>query len=313
MTARLFCRARTGILMAVNWSVTSCLLALVTVVATACTNGPYRMPAAAQSMRSDSIPIPPGTKRIEIQFHDGLLAVERGDEARCEVETRLQAADATTLATYERSAMPIVEQGAEPASIVVRASLPTGAPIDSVRTAWRLRVTVGTALVVTTRCGAVVVRGMDGDLVVNGGSGVVEATLAGGTARIMTTSGSLILRGSYSRAEVRSTIGRIDLALPSTSSSEARASTRTGEIFVELGKGQWFDARMCGETNLVRCDAEVPGEWSGTEEHDGIRWSCGRLGDLTGARSGALWITSEHPVYVRLLAVSPFPIENEVR
>ena len=36
----------------------------------------------------------------------------------------------------------------------------------------------------------------------------------GGSASLSTTSGSLILRGDYARASVRSAIGRIDLALP---------------------------------------------------------------------------------------------------
>lgn len=271
------------------------------------------MPTAAQSKRTDTIPIPAGTQRIEIQFHDGLLALERGEEARCEVETSLHADDAATLASYEQAAMPLAQPGTGPGTLVVRAALPAGAPLDAVRTAWRLRVPTGTAVAVTTRRGAVVARGMDGDLEVNGGSGVVEASLAGGAARLSTTSGSLILRGSYSRAEVRSTIGRIDLALPPTPSSEVRATTRKGEIFVEVGKGQWFDARMCGETTLVRCDAEVRGEWNGAEEQDGVRWSRGRLGDVSGAAAGALWLTSESPIYVRLLAANPFPVAASPR
>lgn len=271
------------------------------------------MPPAAQSKRSDTIPIPKSTKRIEIQFHDGLLAIERGDEARCEVETSLQADDAEALAAYELAARPIVQSDMQAGTLVVRAALPPGAPMDAVRTAWRLRAPRGAAISVTTRRGAVVVRGMDGELQVQGGSGVVEATLAGGSARLSTTSGSLLLRGDYSRAEVRSTIGRIDLALPPTPSSEVRATTRKGEIFVEVARGQWFDARMCGETSLVRCDAEVRSEWNGDEQLEGVNWARGRVGDMAGAAAGSLWLTSESPIYVRLLAASPFPVADGAR
>ena len=304
-----------GILASVKPTPRFLATALACTLAASCSGVIRRMPAAAQGKQSDSIQIPESTHRIEVQFHDGLLAIESGDQPRCDVETKLYAEDETTLAIYKRNAAPYVGVGAEPGSLVVRAALPPGAPIDAVRTTWRLRVPEGTKVSVTTRCGAVVVRGMSGTLEVNGGTGVVEATLAGGSARISTTSGSLILRGAYSQAEVRSTIGRIDLALPPTTSvsSEVRATTRKGEIFVEVAKGQWFEARRHGETNLVRCDAEVRGEWNGSERSGEVDWATGRVGDLTGTRAGMLWLAGEAPVYVRLLPGNPFPTSETTR
>lgn len=272
-----------------------------------CGTNAFRVPASAQSSRSDSIPIRDGCVRIEIHFHDGLLAIERGDAMRCDVETSLQAESPATLAVYEAAAAPSFERRPD-GSMFVQAALPDGAPMDAVRTAWRLRVPDGASVFVTTRRGAIVARGINGALHVDGGSGVVEANLAGGSADIATTSGSLILRGAYAMADVRSTIGRIDLALPSVAQtpSVVKAQSRRGEIFVDVRKASMFDTRFCGEQSLVRCDAEVRCEWNGTENADGVSWSRGRLGDMAGTTMGTLWITTEAPVYVRLLPENPF-------
>jgi hypothetical protein len=194
---------------------TTFVLALLALLpAATCASGAYRMPPSAQSKRTDAIAIPAGTKRLEVQFHDGLFAIEHADVASCDIETNLQADDAASLADYEQASAPVVEHRANDGVLTIRVALPPGARMDAVRSAWRVKAPRNLAVHVATRCGAVVARGYQGELLVDGGSGVIEATMNGGSASLSTTSGSLILRGDYARASVRSAIGRIDLALP---------------------------------------------------------------------------------------------------
>ena len=288
---------------------TTFVLALLALLpAATCASGAYRMPPSAQSKRTHAVAIPEGTKRLEVQFHDGLFAIEHADVASCDIETSLQADDAASLADYGQASAPVVEHRASDGVLTIRVALPPGARMDAVRSAWRVKAPRNLAVHVATRCGAVVARGYQGELLVDGGSGVIEATMNGGSASLSTTSGSLILRGDYARASVRSAIGRIDLALPPSRIEpvEVRARNEKGELFVDVGKQQLFELRFLGEPHLVRCDPEVRNAWIGTENVDGIAWSRGRLGDLSSPASGALWIESQSPVYVRQLPDNPF-------
>ncbi len=276
--------------------------------AATCGSRGFRMPECVEGKRTDSVAIPAGTRRLEVQFHDGLFAVEHGEDASCDIETRLQADDGETLVAYERAAEPVVEHRERDGVLTIRIALPPGARMDAVRSAWRVRAPKSMTVAVSTRRGAVVARGLRGGLEVEGGSGVVEATLEDGSAQIATTSGSLILRGNYGKASVRSTIGRIDLSLPPrrVDPVEVRATTQKGELFLDVGKLQLFDLLFLGETHLVRCDPEVRNAWIGTETRDGVRYARGRLGDLSAASCGSLQIEAQAPISVRLLPDNPF-------
>ena len=276
--------------------------------AATCGSRSYRMPVSAEGKRTDSIAIPKGTKRLEVQFHDGLFAVEHGEDATCDIETRLQADDSESLVAYERAAEPVVEHRERDGVLTIRIALPPGARMDAVRSAWRVRAPKSLTVAVSTRRGAVVARGLRSGLEVEGGSGVVEATLDDGSAQIATTSGSLILRGNYKTASVRSANGRIDLALPPRRIDlvDVRASTQKGELFVDVGKLQLFDLLFLGEPHLVRCDPEVRNAWIGTETRDGVSYARGRLGDLSSASCGTLQVEAQGPISVRLLPDNPF-------
>ena len=267
--------------------------------AATCGSRAYPMPVSAEGKRTDSIAIPKGTVRLEVQFHDGLFAVEHGEDATCDIETRLQADDAESLVAYERAAEPVVEHRERDGVLTIRIALPPGARMDAVRSAWRVRAPKSLTVAVSTRRGAVVARGLRSGLEVEGGSGVVEATL---------DDGSLILRGNYSKASVRSANGRIDLALPPRRVDlvDVRAATQKGELFVDVGKLQLFDLLFQGEPHLVRCDPEVRNVWIGTETRDGVSYARGRLGDVSATSCGTLQIETLGPISVRLLPDNPF-------
>ncbi|MEQ1632260.1 MAG: hypothetical protein ABL997_07785, partial [Planctomycetota bacterium] len=250
----------------------------------------YRMPPSAQRTVAHAIAIPATARRLEVQFHDGLLAVEPGETPSCDLEVHLQASDDEQLDEFERAIAPVVSYRESDATATVHVALPAGADLAAVRTTWRVRAPANLAIAATTRLGGVVVRGTSCDLRVDGGSGVVEANLAGGTAHLSTTSGSLILRGDYDGALLASVLGRIDLGLPQSRSVpvELRASSAKGDVYVDVRKDQVWDVFFLGETHLLRCDPEVRAEWLENIEIDGVDYSKGRAGNLGGNSSGTL-------------------------
>ena len=266
------------------------------------------MPPCSQRTVTHAITIPPGARRLEVQFHDGLLAIEEGEEPSCTLEVHLQADDAVQLAEFELAVAPVVAFRDADATASLHVALPPGADLDAVRTTWRLRVPARLAGAITTRRGGVVARGTHCDLEVRGGSGVVEADLAGGKARLSTTSGSLILRGNYADAVVHSNLGRIDLGLPPDGPTpvELRAASQKGDLYIDIRKDQVWDVYFLGETHLMRCDPEVRAEWLENVEIDSLDYSKGRAGNLQGNPCGSLWLQATTPVYVRLLPERPF-------
>lgn len=262
----------------------------------------YHLPSRAQRTTTTAVAVPADTRVLEVQFHDGLLTLEPGTAFACDLQIHLLADDATALDPLAAQVVPTTEAtGAGTARLQV--ALPKGADLESVRTTWRLRAPAGTKVVVITRRGAVVARDAPCDLEVRGGSGVVEAQMAGGSADLTTTSGSAILRGDYPRASVHSDLGRIDLRLPGTTATgtAVRVVSKKGDVYIDLRRAQRFDFAYFGEERLVHCDAEVRVQWSGTyEPFDGLRYLLGSLGDLGAARSGSLRLESQGPVRVRL-------------
>lgn len=293
---------------AVTTTRTILVLGLLFLLPAATCGKQYHMPPCAQRTVALAPELPAGLRRLEIQFHDGLVALQPGETAKCTLEAHLQADDESTLKEYEQQTTTALDFDANTGTASLRVNWPAGADLEALRTTWRLMVPKDFAVVVTTRRGGVVARGTQCELVVKGGSGVVEAELAGGSADLETTSGSLILRGDYERATVKSVLGRIDLGLPVARAQPARlqATSEKGDVYVDIRKDQAWDLWFYGEPRWVRCDPEVRAEWHEPEAVDGVTWARGRVGSLGQTACGALWLSASAPVSMRLLPERPF-------
>ncbi len=260
----------------------------------------YHLPQRPQQTLAPVVSVPPTATRLEVQFHDGLLTLEAGPVIGCELQIHLVADDQEALTQLAAAVTPRVDTVA--ATTRLQVALPTGATLDAMRTTWRLRAPAGTTVVVTTRRGAVVARDAACNLEVQGGSGVVEAQMAGGSAQLVSSSGSVILRGDYPFADLHSNLGRIDLRLPRTDRRdvEVRVVSKKGDVYVDLRKDQLLDFYFRGEERLVHCDPEVRVQWLQNTPLDGIDYLKGRVGDLAGASGGQLRLDALGPVYVRL-------------
>ncbi len=262
---------------------------------------PYRMPKAATRIVSMPTPIPAGTARIEVQFHEGLLTVEHGEVAECELEIRLQAETAEQIERLAEGLRPVLERRDADAALVCHVPLPAGAAMDTMRTTWRLRAPSSLAVAVTTRRGSVAARGFGGALSVTGGNGVIDADLRGGAASLSSASGSILLRGDFTTAELTTQSGRIDLALPPRVDLPPEIDLRSakGEVFVDIRKGQTYDVLYCGDALMVRNDPEVRLEWLQNVQVGELDCLQGRIGALQGEGCGSLRLRTGGLVSIR--------------
>jgi hypothetical protein len=127
--------------------------------------------------------------------------------------------------------------------------------------------------------------------------------MAGGAARLETSSGSLVLRGDFAAADVHSELGRIDVQLPDRGPGlvEVHATSRKGDVYIDVRKEQAYDFLYFGEEHLVHCDPAVRVQWLENVTIDGADWLQGRIGDLRGILCGRVRLRAAGPVYVRLL------------
>jgi hypothetical protein len=277
------------------------LVIALLLAATACSQ-PYRVPARPSQSADYSVAIPAGVDRLEIQFHDGLLTLEPGPRLECSVTVDVLADDPEALQTMAEKARPEFHKASDSRTASLQVALPSGSDLNDVRTTWRVRAPAGATVAVRTRNGGVVARGATSDLEVDGGSGFVDARMAGGAALLATTSGSLALRGDYLAAELRSSLGRIDVCAPKTNGArlDLRVNCDRGGVYLDLLPGQRFDFQFHGETRQVECDPEVRVQWQQIGEESGIEYTYGRLGNLVAASQGKMVVDANSAVRVRL-------------
>ncbi|MGE3171919.1 MAG: hypothetical protein AB7O97_04785 [Planctomycetota bacterium] len=278
------------------------VLLLLSLLPAATCGGSYRLAPSAQRTLLPAIELPKGLRALEVQFHDGLLTVEAGTAPECLLEIQLLAEDQEGVDELAAAVAPEVQVSADGTRASLSVALPNGADLDAVRTNWRVQVPATVAVRAVTRRGAVVARDLQGDLDVEGGSGIVEADMRGGTPRLSTSSGSLILRGDYPFAELVTRLGRVDVRLPEMRPApvELLAQTGKGDVYIDVCPDQVYDLFFRGDRRLVQCDPEVRVQWVQNVDLDGEDHVQGRLGDLHGQASGMVRLASEGPVYVRL-------------
>lgn len=265
-------------------------LALLALLPAATCGSAYHLPPRATQKLTPEIRFTRAPQRIEVQFHDGLLTLEPADAVDCRLEIDLLADDADEVERLAARVGPQIEEGPD-GTARLTVALPTGAELDAVRTTWRLRVPAQVAVAVRTRKGAVVARGATGTLEVDGGAGVVDVHMAGGTARLATVSGSLLLRGEYPAAELRSRQGRIDVVLPREQIPvDVDVASEEGNVYLVVHQGQKFDVQFAGQEDQVRCDPQVRIVWEQIVGHEGVDFLHGQLGDLQAASRGNIRI-----------------------
>lgn len=276
------------------------ILSMLALLPAATCGSAFHLPARAQRTVAVDVPLPEDTSQLELQFHDGLLTLQPGDAPTCRLQIHLVADDEAALAALASGVAPQLTR--DGTTTRLQLAMPVGAPLDSVRSSWHVAAPRQVRVTATTRRGAVVARNVAFDLEVRGGSGVVEAQMAGGAARLSSSSGSLILRGDYPFADVHSELGRIDLCLPALdrSSVDVRASSRKGDIYVDLRKGQRIDLLYFGDERLVHCDPEVRVQWLRNTLVDGNDYLEGCVGDLSGQCNGQLRLHADSQVHMRL-------------
>lgn len=269
-------------------------------LATPCCRTGYQV--AARATRSVALPIeltraqPPA---VEVQFHAGLLLLEPGDRLEAGLTAELTAADAAGLDPLVPRLRPSVVETQD--GTTLQLPLPDGGELDSLATVWRLRVPADTRIRIRTRAGAVVARQCRSHLEVQGGSGTLEAEMAGATALLSSTSGSIVLRGDYPFAELRSPHGRIDAEMPALASAafELHVVGGRGDVWLDLQDGQRFELDFRGDLTLVRPDPAVRLEFLQTIDSIDRPHNRCALGDLAGLPTGRLRVEAGAPVHVR--------------
>ena len=227
-----------------------------------------------------------------------------GPALTCTVHIEVLAADEAAAATLLAQATPLLAPTGKNA-MQVQVTVPPGASLDALRTTWRVVAPAGSNLVARTRRGSVVAHGATADLEVLGGSGVIDARMNGGSAVLSTTSGSILLSGTYPFADLHTGIGRIDVAMPPAGDTptELRLATKSGGVFLDLRPNQAFEFQFRGLTRLVECDPEVRVQWQQVREIEGIEYTVGKLGSLLTQPQGVLQMESSELVRVRLASV----------
>ncbi|MEC7583706.1 MAG: hypothetical protein VYE77_05265 [Planctomycetota bacterium] len=249
---------------------------------------------------SETLSLPQNARRIEIQFHEGLLTLEPGAEIRCRVQVGLQANDEESLTLLAASIATRVES--LPGNVTrLTVPLPTGQPMDAVHTTWRMAVPTGTDIVVKTRKGSVECRGLNGNLTVEGGSGRINARRASGHADLSTTSGELRLRGNYSSARATSLRGRVAVELPPHQDNdrlELQVANDSGNTYLDLQEKQRFELFFKGEEQQLQLDPTVRVNW--TQGRPNRELLEGEIGDLQApVSSGEIRLSTEQSVQVR--------------
>ncbi|MBK8097003.1 MAG: hypothetical protein IPK26_07845 [Planctomycetes bacterium] len=275
-------------------------LLLATLLAMPCCRSGYQV--AARATRSVPLPVqltqavPP---QVEVQFHAGLLLLEPGERLEVSLTAELSAEDEAGLDRLTPGLLPSVVEAPTGTSLQLR--LPDGGDLESLATIWRLRVPADTRIRAITRAGAVVARGCQSHLEVQGGTGILEAEMAGATAILSSTSGRIVLRGDYPFAELRSPLGRIDAEMPALASSafELHVVGGRGDVWLDLQDGQRFELDFRGDLTLVRPDPAVRLEFLQTIDSIDRPHNRCALGDLAGLPTGRLRVEANAPVHVR--------------
>ena len=282
------------------------LLLLPALLAARCSRD-YRLPPRPTQKLTPTVELAEDLRLIELQFHKGLLTLEPGPRLTCHLQIDLLADDDEKLDQLAARVAPRIDQLSED-SRRLSVELPTGAPMDAVRTTWRLVIPPGVDVVARTRHGSVVSRGAPGDLTVQGGTGVVDVCMAGGHADLSTSSGSLLLRGDYPSAKVRSQQGRVDAQLPPITRDglvDVQIDSELGTIYLDLHREQQFFLFFSGEEHQVRCDPDVRVAWEQLVPGQDREMLQGRLGDLRAQPPrGQIRLATQQTVHVRLRPVT---------
>lgn len=257
-------------------------LVLLPLLLAAQCGSPYRTVPRLSSTIHHALAVPTDARRVEVLFHDGLLAVLPGDQLAVEVEVELLADDQDGLDRLATVVLPEIEDLGED-GVRVRLAAAAAVAMETTRTNWRVRVPPDRTIVARTRKGGVVARGAACRLEVDGGLGVVDARLAGGSARLATTSGSIMLRGGFQEAEVRSNVGRIDVSLPRTAGAEVRIADTTGETYVDVPAGHPVEILQRGAEPRVEVAPELRVDWQQSMDVAGVEYTLGRIGAENGA------------------------------
>ena len=274
------------------------LLLVPALLASRCGPG-HRLTPRPTRQVSEIVDLPQAVKRIELQFHGGLLTLEAGEQLRCEVQVDLQANDEEVLAQLTANIATRVERIAGDA-IRLSVPLPAGQPMDAIHTTWRMVVPRGIDVVAKTRQGSVECRGAHGDLTVEGGSGRVNVRMAGGHADLSTTSGELLLRGHYSSARVDSLRGRIVVELPPKADNDQldlQIANNTGATYLDLQQQQRFQLFFKGEEQQLQLDPSVRVSWEPRNPNRELLE--GQVGDLQApVPSGQIRLSTQQSVQI---------------
>ena len=261
----------------------------------------YKVPIQLSKSTIHALALPSDTQQIGVQFYDGLLQLSPGPTLSCEVTVEVLADNQEQLERLSQTAVPVVtvdQQGA----MQLRLDLPTGAKLNAVRSYWRICAPRHLGIKVKTQKGGVAVQGAPCDLEVIGGSGILDARLAGGSAVLETTSGSILLRGTYDTADLSADIGRIDLILPPklNALTDLRLTSERGGIYIDMPSEQTLNMELQGLPKQMECDPDIRITWDQALETDGIEIHVGRLGNLAKQPQGRLQIKTRDQVQIRL-------------
>lgn len=239
----------------------------------------YRPPMAKVHRELEAVPFAGQEPAcIEVHLRNGHVLVQDGDILEGDLNVEVWADDMREAEQRARS-VELVRPAIEDGVCQLRVTHALGASLDDMHVRYRLRVPARIKVRVFTRSAQVAVRGYRGDIEVYTESGEIEARLAGGSCKLVSSSGLVRLGGTFSSADISADTGDVEVTLSPTAIVDLAARAETGRLLVEMTDAcrMWLDFT----TENGALDTDFPVFWrdSGPTDDRNARHFVGSVGD----------------------------------
>lgn len=254
----------------------------------ACTAPQYRTPRAHTEVREVAVTFQdPAPRVLDVQVHSGCVVLQPGPALQCRLRLEVSAATQEEAVGIADALVPRVDEDRQSGRTHLNVALPQGANLEALVVTCQIQVPPGTATEVSTRQGAVIARDLACDLTVDVGDGSLEAWMAGGALQAASDGGRITLRGSFPRASLRTSSGRIEVLIaPTTAMLDIRAGD--GVVLLDLEPGCGLDVRLRGDQTSVLSTPEIRVEWQEVEMEGTEEYLLGRFGPPDAVRVARL-------------------------
>lgn len=266
---------------------------------------PFQMPAAAIATAEFDVPFGRVPSRLEVRLHRGLVLAHSGREYSCKVEITVRG-DSEGDARRQAASVRVLLEESDGLVSRLRVSHATGAALDAVSLCYRLTLPGNVGLRVISQEADTMLRDYRGQAEVTSESGRIQARLAGGSCKLLTTAGDIRVEGDFASADLQTQHGFIEAMLPRRGQTPALLTMRTddGGVQVDVAESSSLDLRFVTEGGRLTVPSELHVEWhdKGTTQPDRSQLFHVSIGDATETPSRALIDSVTGSVEVRRLA-----------